>query len=391
MVIQILEVEQKSEFPYLRRLLPDMRQGSLQAWRGLWLIAGMCALTTSMVDLAIRFIPAGFEHWHYALDRLYYLPIVAAGLTLGRMGGLLAAIISGISYLSLTPESVSPNAVDRLDRILETIVFCVVGLLTGVLSHRERRQRTKAEAAVTQLQTVYRELENNVEHVKRAARMSALGHLSAGLAHEIRNPLASIEGAASIVQNEPGDDSLRQEFLTIIQAECHRLNRLITNFLDFARPRAPELRPASIPDLLRSTILLVSQTANRSNISIREDFAPVLPPCQCDAEQIRQAILNLLLNAVQAMPAGGEIVVSARHHQSQMIIRVQDHGPGIPPENVDSIYDPFFTTKSAGTGLGLAVSYQIAKQHGGELTLEENSPLGAGFALTIDCHTENLH
>jgi two-component system, NtrC family, sensor histidine kinase HydH len=355
-----------------------------------WRAGALCAAATILVDLAIRFIPPGFEHWHYALDRLYYLPVIAAGLTLGWTGGLSAALLSGVSYLSLTPESVFPNSVDLFDRVLEAVMFAVVGVLAGVLSYRERRQRIKAQTAVLQLQTVYRELENSVEHVKRAARMSALGHLSAGLAHEIRNPLSSIEGAANIVEKEPHNESRRAEFLSIIQAECRRLDRLITSFLDFARPRSPELRPSDIPELLHSVVGLVSQTTGRANVSIREEYSPGLPLCSCDPEQIRQVVLNLLLNAVQAMPDGGMITVGARLDRGVMIIRVRDQGPGISAENADSIYDPFFTTKSAGTGLGLAVSYQIAKQHGGELTLEQNGPSGVCFALTIDCHTQNL-
>jgi two-component system sensor histidine kinase HydH len=367
-----MEPAQQAELPQAPNLSP-------------WIVAILCAAATLSVDLAIRFIPPGREHWHYALDRFYYLPVIAAGLTLGRTGGFIAALAAGASYLSLTPESVSPNAIDLIDRVLESLMFVTVGVLTGVLAHREHSQRIKAQTAVTRLRSVYRELEENIDHVKRAARMSALGHLSAGLAHEIRNPLSSIEGAASIVGAEPANATRRAEFLNIIQAECRRLNRLVTNFLEFARPRSPELRPAAIPDLLRSVILLVSQTAGRSGITIREDFAPQIPPCLCDAEQVRQAVLNLMLNAVQAMPGGGEIVVGASFAAGRVTIRVRDHGGGVPLDNIDSIYDPFFTTKSDGTGLGLAVTYQIASQHGGELFLEENSSDGACFALSIEC------
>jgi signal transduction histidine kinase len=222
-----------------------------------------------------------------------------------------------------------------------------------------------------------------MEHVQRAARMSALGHLSAGLAHEIRNPLAGIEGAAVVVERSPENEEQRKEFLGIIQEESRRLNRLVTQFLDFARPRAPELRLADVGELLHSVINLVSQTLPRLDISIETQIASDLEPFMCDPEQLKQVILNLLLNSVQAMPNGGRIVVSAAKEQATLKIRVRDQGTGIPKEMVDSIYDPFFTTKETGTGLGLPIAYQVIEQHGGELILEENSEQGACFAITI--------
>jgi two-component system sensor histidine kinase HydH len=336
-----------------------------------------------LIEVALRFTPDALEHWHYALHRLYYLPIITAGLTFGWSGGAIAAVVSGISYLSHTRAPDSPDARNTLDRYLETLVFCLVGLLAGVLADRERRLRQHAEHTAKELRAVYRELQDNVEHVKRAARMSALGHLSAGLAHEIRNPLASIEGAATIVQNEPNSESRRSEFLEIIQKESRRLNRLLTNFLEFARPRAPELRPTDLGALIDSVVTLVGQTAARHQVIFHKDLSSDLRPLECDSGQLKQVLLNLALNAVQAMPKGGEVLVSASSTPTAAVIRVRDHGPGIAEEDVDSIYDPFFTTKPTGTGLGLPVAYQIVKQHGGELLLETNGPAGACFKVSI--------
>jgi two-component system, NtrC family, sensor histidine kinase HydH len=327
-------------------------------------------------ELALRFTPEALEHWRYALHRLYYLPIISAGLTLGWGGGLGAAVVSGLSYLSHSRET-------DLDRYLETMVFCLVGVLAGVLSDRERKQRTKAERTALKLRQVYQELQDNLEHVKRAARMSALGHLSAGLAHEIRNPLASIEGAAGIVQREPENEIRRAEFLEIIQEESRRLNRLVTSFLDFARPRAPELRPTDAGALVNTVLNLVSHTTTRSDVTFRTEIATDLKPLRCDSEQLKQVVLNLMLNAVQAMPEGGEVFVGVQNSKEALIIRVKDGGHGIPEKDVDSIYDPFFTTKETGTGLGLPVAYQIIEQHGGELALEENGPSGACFTIRI--------
>lgn len=334
------------------------------------------------IDLAVRFTPPGFEHWHYVLHRLYYLAIIAAGLRFGWPGGLLAALASTVSYLSHN-QADSPDARNHLDRYLETNVFFLVGLLAGVLADREKAQRKKTERARAELEAVHKELQTNLEHVKRAARMSALGHLSAGLAHEIRNPLAAIEGSAAIIQAEPDRKDRQAEFLEVIQKESRRLNRLVTDFLNFARPRPPELQAIDISACITSVVDLVKQTAARSIVHIDVQIARDLPEVTCDAEQIKQVLLNLVLNAVQAMPEGGTVSVSADKQSAAIAIRVRDNGPGIPEANIESIYDPFFTTKPNGTGLGLAVAYQILQQHGGELLLEQNGPGGACFAMLL--------
>ena len=354
----------------------QLREGG----RLFWMLG--IGLAIVLIELALRFTPEALEHWIYALHRFYYLPIICAGLIFGWGGGLTTAAICSWSYL-MHSQMDSPDARNPLDRHLETLVFCLVGVLAGVLSDRERRQRSKAEGTARELQLVYQELQNNLEHVKRAARMSALGHLSAGLAHEIRNPLASIEGAAAIVEQAPENEPQRKEFLGIIQEESRRLNRLVTHFLDFARPRPPELRPTDIGELLESVIKLVSQTAARTNIKFETQVKGDLSPLRCDPEQLRQVVLNLILNAVQAMPEGGRVTVGAQQERGHLQIRVRDEGPGIAAEEVDSIYDPFFTTKEAGSGLGLPVAYQMVEQHGGELVLEENTGTGACFLISL--------
>jgi two-component system sensor histidine kinase HydH len=362
---------------FFPELLPSANGGTGLLWG-----AGIAG-SILLIELALRFTPEGLEHWIYALHRLYYLPIITAGLLFGWRGGLAAAMASGISYFTHGQSAESPDARNTLDRLLETLVFCSVGVLAGVLSDRERRQRANVERAAAELRALHQALQDNLEHVKRAARMSALGHLSAGLAHEIRNPLTSIEGAAAIMEREPENAARRTEFLAIIRAESRRLNGLVTNFLDFARPRAPELLPTEPGPLIDSVLTLLAQTSNRSDVTFRKEIAQRLKTVRCDPEQMKQVLLNLVLNAVQAMPEGGEVVVKATEEGGGLVIRVRDQGPGIPPDDLDSIYDPFFTTKENGTGLGLPVAYQIVQQHGGELSLEENGPKGACFLIRL--------
>lgn len=337
------------------------------------------AVSLSLVIAALYSTPAQLEHWHFILQRLFYFPIVMAGVAFGWAGGGTVALISSAAYL------MRHNDLDRLDAIdhsLDAAVFCLVGVLTGILSQRERLQRENLRKAALRLEEVYRELQRNVEHLKRAARMSALGQLSASLAHEIRNPLASIEGAAYVAQTEH-DDGRKAEFLDIILKETRRLNDLVSHFLEFARPRAPQRQAVDARNLVESVLTLIARVAAGNGVEIQNTVSASLPPVDCDSEQIKQVFLNLFLNAIQAMQDGGKLVIAANNSDTDLLLRVSDTGPGIPPQHAEEIFDPFFSTKQNGTGLGLPIAYQILQQHGGELILESTSALGSSFGIRL--------
>ena len=211
----------------------------------------------------------------------------------------------------------------------------------------------------------------------------ALGQLSAGLAHEVRNPLASIEGAAAILLREPPSEERRVEFLEIIQKESRRLNRLLSTFLDFAKPRAPEFQMAKVERVIDSVLALTEHSFLRAAIAVRREVATDLPPFEHDPEQITQILLNLTINAIQAMPNGGEIAISAFREGDSAVIEVSDQGCGISEEDMERIYDPFFTTKETGTGLGLPVAHQIALNQGGILAARRNTGNGMTFSLRL--------
>ena len=204
--------------------------------------------------------------------------------------------------------------------------------------------------------------------------------MAAGLAHEIRNPLSSIDGAAEVLDVAGDRPELRKETVTIIRKECSRLNRLLTGLLDFARPRNPEWSPVDLPRVLDSVIDLVGHSAGKG-IRFHQDSDPGIPRLLGDEEQLSQVILNLTLNAAQAMPDGGDVWLSAVREDGGIAIRIRDQGAGIPLENMDKIFDPFFTTKDAGTGLGLSVVHQIVTRHGGEVTVSRNPDKGMTFRL----------
>lgn len=333
--------------------------------------------------LAHVLIPLSLLHLHNIVQHIYYLPIVFAGMYFGWHGGLASGLVAGISSLPYSLQLLAVNRPYAGDELLDIAAFCAAGAFTGFLADRERRQRLAMEETAARLAEVYRELQESVEQVKRAERLSAAGQLSAGLAHEIRNPLASLAGAAGLLRRDQTSEERRQECVEIILRECERVNRLLSQFLDFARPRAPQFRATDLRGLLEGVAQLGRHAIDGKPVAIRLELGQQLPIVECDPEQIQQALLNLVLNAIHASPESGEIVLSARAQEECVAIEVRDEGPGISEAHRDRIFDPFFTTKEDGTGLGLSVVHQIVQQHGGKIDVEMLSPRGTAFEMLL--------
>jgi signal transduction histidine kinase len=341
------------------------------------------ALAILFISVFHHILPLANLHGHIVFQHLYYLPIVIAALNFGWQGGLAAAVLAGIShapYIYMTWR-IDPSSTG--DQILEIPLFCLAGILTGILSQREQKQRQNLERTTSQLAVVYRELQESFEHMKRVERLSAVGQLSAGLAHEIRNPLASIAGAVGIIERNTSSENKRTECLGIIKRETERLSRLLASFLDFARPRPPQYRTIDLANTLDSVIALAVHAVDRKQIVLKKEASPDLPVLECDPEQLKQVLLNLLINAIQASPNGSDVILSARREGYKVFIQVKDGGCGIAPEIRDQIFDPFFTTKEGGTGLGLSVAHQIVEQHGGILTADANPDRGTTFSVVL--------
>ncbi|MGA9241018.1 MAG: ATP-binding protein [Silvibacterium sp.] len=347
----------------------------------MWL--GWLAAVVIIVGVLQYSVAPSQMHWVYVLQRLYYIPTVLAGLIMGWRGGLGIALLAGAAFAIGTPSIWTVSRVDVLDQLLEVCMFCLVGVLSGVLTDRHRKQEATLRGTTDQLRQAHQELEENFESMKRAERIYALAQLSAGLAHEIRTPLASLEGAATLVQRETQSVEQRREFLDIIQKESQRLNRLLTSFLEFAKPRQPDLKMVEIGEVLDSVIILVRHACDTGRLELRRNIQPGLPMVECDPEQLKQVLLNLVTNACQAMPQGGAVSLEAQHYGTGINIDVQDQGGGIDDENLERIFDPFFTTKESGTGLGLSVAHQIVSQHGGTLTIVRNSPQGVTVRVLL--------
>ncbi len=217
---------------------------------------------------------------------------------------------------------------------------------------------------------------------RRMGELAAVGQLAASIAHELRNPLSSIKGAAQFLQKEYEDHSAIVEFLGIIIDEVNGLNKLTTEFLDFARPMQLEMKPTSVNDVVDKTLQLMSVHITDSNVVVKEDLDGALPDIQADEDQLEQVLRNIFINALQAMPGGGVLTVSTgRAPAGGAYMSVADTGTGIARENVERIFQPFITTKTKGTGLGLSVVQKIVENHGGRI--EVASEVGKGSTFTV--------
>jgi signal transduction histidine kinase len=319
---------------------------------------------------------------HPLLQRAYYIPILLMALWFGWRGGIVTAVIAGVFYIPYIKIAWQSNPEYASTQYVEIGMFFVIAALTGVLADIERKQRQRIEETAAKLSETYTELQSSIEQLRRADRLSALGELSAGLAHEIRNPLGALEGAVAILHRPELAAESRREFAEMAAKEVGRLKSLLTSFLDFARPQAPrrtEIEPAL---LLESVARLSMETARLAGIGIKietEGNASV----SVDAEQIKQVLLNLVLNAIQASPARSQVLLSAHQEDGSVLLEVIDEGSGIAPENIERIFDPFFTTRAAGTGLGLSIAHQIVHGHGGEISVRNNPDRGATFTVAL--------
>jgi two-component system NtrC family sensor kinase len=245
---------------------------------------------------------------------------------------------------------------------------------------------------------LYDSLKKSQTIIRRADRLASLGTLVASLAHEIRNPLVSIKTFTQLLPERIDDEEFRNYFLKVASGEIDRLTGLINELLGFARPSEPRLEGEDIHVLIDKMEVLIATEARKKNVTLHKNYAPDLPQVRIDAEQIKQVLLNILLNAIQSIRGEGEIWVETRMVQVSLDekiepfiqVEVRDTGVGIPQENLERIFDPFFSTRPEGSGLGLAISHQIIHDHRGFITVESEVAKGTSFKIHLPLKTGGI-
>jgi len=248
------------------------------------------------------------------------------------------------------------------------------------------RLMERFNAMVDRLREAHEELQAcHYEQMERVDRLASVGEMSAGIAHEIKNPLAAISGAITVLAGDFGEDDPRREVINKVLEQIARLDKAATDLLFFGRPGKPSFSFVDTNDLLNKTMFFVSQHPEAKNVHQTKEFTRNLPPVWVDEKQLQQVFFNIIINAIQAMKDGGTLLLHTdlADNDGQQVVKVMigDSGPGIKPEELEKIFTPFFTTKTQGTGLGLAICRQLMEHQGG--AIEVKSKVGEGTRVVI--------
>lgn len=349
---------------------------------------GLLALSILGISLLHYLTPLHLHYLHDIFQRFYYLPIILASLWFGFRGGMACSLAVSIVYAPHILLQWGGGLTLEMEKYLEIVMYNVVGGVTGLLAQRERERSLELQRTAQGLEESYKKLQSQSERIiaveeqlRRAERLSTLGEMAAVLAHEIRNPLGSIRGTAEILRDDyrPGDP--KHEFIEIQIKETERLNHVVEDFLRMARPQASQMQRCSLRDELETIVVLTASDALQRGIKLTFEPPENDPAVTGDGEKLRQAFLNIVINALQATPTGRSVTISTGSSAGFCEVRFRDTGAGITPDALEKIFEPFFTTKADGTGLGLAITRKIIEAHGGTLTVE--SQIGTGTTVTV--------
>jgi hypothetical protein len=239
------------------------------------------------------------------------------------------------------------------------------------------------EEKVQELEEAYRNLEKAQDIIIRNEKLAAVGEVSARLAHEIRNPLATIGGFAKSIQKKYNDRERTIRNANIIVEEVHRLEHILSNVLDFTKTGAPKKTPGDINELIRKTLGMMEGNILSNGVVVVLDLAKGALNLDYDESQIKQVLINLFQNAISAMPEGGALEIRTLSGDHEIRIEIRDTGVGIPSQHLENIFEPFFTTRGNGTGLGLSISHRIVQNHGGRLELTSKEGRGTTVLISL--------
>ncbi len=364
--------------------------------------ASLTVMSILLISLAHYSTDTQHHLYHDVYRRLYYLPIFMGALWFGLKGGLGASLLCSVLYAPHVLFQWKDLPSLELEKYLEIVLFNIVGAVTGLLAEWLNRQRNLYRKTSKELEKAYEELEHRTSRLslverqlRSAEKASALGELSATVAHEFMNPLGSIKGAVEILKDEVDKDHEKHTFLEILIKEIDRLDRTIRSVLRFRSQERLSRKTCHPNELVETILILTESEAKQRGIQVSRQLSADVRSMDLDADKIHQVLLNVIINAIQAMPEGGRLTVRSEwrecppegmeveggEEQEGILITAEDTGVGIPEDAMEKIFESFYTTKEEGTGLGLTIVRKIVRAHGGELNLE--STPGAGTRVGI--------
>ncbi len=369
---------------------------------GAWSKIAILILLSGGVIVSHYSTPATDEQMilHDLYRRVLYIPIILSAFWFGWRGGIICALSVTIAYFPHIYHDWGGGFFHQnLNRTLEAGMYVVVGSITGYLIDKLRREQArlieanadlarqseKLQATMDELTHKTREVFETEEQLRRADRLSALGQLSSGLAHEIRNPLGSIRGAAEILSDPAVVQARREEFGGILIEETKRLDTVLGNFLQYAREQKTNGNHGSdLGKVLDRLLALMDKQLSGAQVEVETAIKPDFPTLSIPEPLLQQVLMNVVLNAVQAMPTGGKLRIAAIPESSlQASITFEDTGPGIPKDIANRIFDPFVTSKPQGSGLGLSIVHKIVSAHHGTVAADTDYSSGARIRITL--------
>jgi signal transduction histidine kinase len=325
-----------------------------------WLKLGLIALTLGAILLLHYFTFDNMKYEHAVHRMLFYLPLVLGSFWFGLTGALsvcAAVIICSLPYAILTWQGLTP---EDFDILLQAVLFVIVAILLGLLVERER---AKHRALI------------------QAESLAAVGRAVSEIAHDMKTPLMAIGGFTTQVLRCLSPDDPKYGKLEIAVKQTARLDAMVKELLDFGRPLELNRSKVDLNELARDALELSQPMAEQGAVNLKAELNAPGSALMLDGPRVSQVLLNVICNAIQASQSGEEVCVRTKKDNGAVVVEVSDSGCGIRNEDMTKVFQPFFSTKKAGTGLGLAVSKKIIEAHGGEIGFYENSPKGTTFTV----------
>lgn len=296
------------------------------------------------------------------LHRLFFIPIFLSSLLFGLRGGLICALVISLNFVPDYFGDHKQSMPAQIDTAMEVLLYLLTAFITGIFVDRERREARR---------------------VKKAEDLALLGQAAAAVAHELKTPLVAIGGFAQQINRDLEEGHPHQEKLRIIVDQVAHMEQLLREMLDYSRPIELRLQAQSLNELVGDVVALCAASAKEAEVQIVQQADPDMDSPPLDGGRMKQVILNLLQNAVQASPRGGKVWVITRQTPKYVEVEVSDQGSGIAQDYWDQLFFPFFTTKRGGTGLGLAISHKIVEAHQGVLELVKSNENGTTFRVQL--------
>src|SRR5579875_1324532 len=349
-------------------------------------------IASIVLKMILSYFLVGYTH---TIDSYYYLifliPIISAATNFGALAVTLVTAFACGSYFSFllpifidwSTYELQPGLISLM--CLRVSFYTIVAYVVYEQAKAKRDEMERTQEAAERLAESNRNLRRAEASLRRSERLAALGQLTAGLAHELRNPLGTIRASAEMLTKETTKSrpEVMSEMAGYIGSEVDRMNALISNFLDFARPLQIHPASAGLEPVFEDVVRQHTELAAAREVTVSQRVEPAGLAFVFDADLLKLALSNLVQNAIQASPPGQKIEMLAEERDEDVMIFVSDHGEGIQPQHLESIFNPFFTTKPEGVGLGLAIVSKIVDEHGGRINVFSEPGVGTRFELLL--------